>query len=345
MNKGIIPKNNKIMSAEWEKQSAIILTWPHKNTDWFPVLEKITDTYIEIVNEIIQTEKIIIVAPDINIVKQTILSKLPNANQNIFYFECQTNDTWARDHAFITLRDNSENYYLDFKFNGWGDKFPSDKDNCINEKLFATGLLKGYYINHLDFVLEGGSIESDGKGTIFTTTNCLMAPHRNQPLSKDDIETKLKLYLNAKRIVWINHGSLIGDDTDGHIDTLVRIAPNDTILYVNCNDKEDPQYDQLKAMEDEIKHLRTMEGHPYRLLPLEIPAPIYYEGERLPATYANYLIINGSVIVPTYGQQDKDRKALDTIAEAFPDRKIKGIDSNNIIIQHGSIHCCTMQLY
>ncbi|WP_245601957.1 agmatine deiminase family protein [Xylanibacter oryzae] len=346
MSKEITSKDIKLMPAEWEKQSAIMLTWPHKNTDWLPILDRITETYTELVSKIITEEKIIIVAPDTNIVKRIISSRIHNADQSkIFYFECPTNDTWARDQAFITLRDNEKTYYLDFKFNGWGEKFASDKDNNINKQLFATGILKGEYINHLDFVLEGGSIESDGKGTVFTTTNCLMSPHRNQPLSKNEIENKLKLYLKAKRIVWINHGNLIGDDTDGHIDTLVRIAPNDSILYVSCSDKEDSQYYELKAMEEELTNLRTIEGHPYRLLPLEAPSPIYYEGERLPATYANYLIINGAVIVPTYGQDDKDRKALETIASAFPDRIIKGIDSNNIIIQHGSIHCCTMQLY
>ncbi len=346
MKKEITPKSNKVMPAEWEKQSAIMLTWPHKDTDWLPILDRITETYLEIVREIIQTENIIIVAPKVDVIKQAISSKIPNAEENrILYFECQTNDTWARDHAFITLRDGIKIYYLDFKFNGWGEKFESYKDNKINEQLFRTGLLKGEYINHLDFVLEGGSIESDGHGTIFTTSNCLMAPNRNQPLSKDGIEEKLKLYLNAKRIIWINHGSLIGDDTDGHIDTLVRIAPNDTLLYVSCSDKNDPQYGDLKAMEEELKNLKTIEGNSYRLLPLEIPSPIYNEGERLPATYANYLIINGAVIVPTYGQDDKDSKAIETIAKAFPNRQIKGIDSNNIIIQHGSIHCCTMQLY
>ena len=201
--------------------------------------------------------------------------------------------------------------------------------------------MKGIYESHLDFVLEGGSIESDGKGTIFTTTCCLIAPHRNQPLTQQEIEQQLKEWLGAERIVWINHGSLIGDDTDGHIDTLVRIAPNDTLLYIGADD----EHPDLLLMEQELQQLRTIDGHPYRLLRLPMPRPIYDDGERLPATYANYLVINGAVLVPTYNQPDLDQEAISTIGKAFPDREIIGIDCRAVIRQHGSLHCCTMQYY
>ena len=202
--------------------------------------------------------------------------------------------------------------------------------------------MKGTYEDHLDFVLEGGSIESDGKGTVFTTSCCLMAPHRNQPLTQQEIEARLKEYLGAERIVWINHGSLIGDDTDGHIDTLVRICPDDTIVYTGG----DADHPDLVLMERELQDLRTMEGKPYKLLKLPLPRPIY-EGnsERLPATYANYLVINGAVLVPTYRQPDLDAEAMHIIGQAFPDREIVGIDCCAVIKQHGSLHCCTMQYY
>lgn len=205
------------------------------------------------------------------------------------------------------------------------------------------GLVKGIYEDHLDFVLEGGSIESDGKGTIFTTTCCLMAPHRNQPLTQAEIEERLKEYLGAERIVWLNHGSLIGDDTDGHIDTLVRIAPDDTLIYIGG----DGDHPDLVEMEKELMKLRTMEGKPYRLLKLPLPRPIYdtAAGNRLPATYANYLVINGAVLVPTYNQSDLDAEAMHIIGEAFPDREIVGIDCRAVVQQHGSLHCCTMQYY
>jgi len=196
----------------------------------------------------------------------------------------------------------------------------------------------------LDFVLEGGSIESDGKGTIMTTECCLMAPNRNQPMDKEDIEEELRFRLKAKRIIWLKHGSLIGDDTDGHIDTIVRLAPNDTLLYNKCTDENDEQYADFVALEEELKELRTLDGKPYKLIPLPQPDAIYDEGERLPATYANFLIINGAVLVPTYNQEEKDKEACEAIKKSFPDREIIAIDSRTIVRQHGSIHCRTMQV-
>lgn len=305
------------MLAEWEPQSAVQLTWPHKDTDWAPILPEITAVYEEMKREIESRETVIVV------------DDIPH------------NDTWARDHGFITVEENRQLILLDFKFNGWGEKFAAELDNDINRQLYEQQLVKGIYESHLDFVLEGGSIESDGKGTIFTTTCCLMAPHRNQPLTQQEIDQQLKEWLGAERIVWINHGSLIGDDTDGHIDTLVRIAPNDTLLYIGADD----EHPDLLLMEQELQQLRTIDGHPYRLLRLPMPRPIYDDGERLPATYANYLVINGAVLVPTYNQPDLDQEAISTIGKAFPDREIIGIDCRAVIRQHGSLHCCTMQYY
>ena len=312
------------MPAEWERQSAVQLTMPHEHTDWAPILPEIMAVYEEIKREISKRERLIIV------------DDIPH------------NDTWARDHGFITVIDPSPNTQqptpntlLDFKFNGWGEKFPADLDNQINRQLYEQGVVKGVYEDHLDFVLEGGSIESDGKGTIFTTRCCLMAPHRNQPLTQAEIEARLKEWLGADRIVWLQHGSLIGDDTDGHIDTLMRICPDDTIIYTGG----DEQHPDLLKMEKELQALRTIEGKPYRLLKLPLPRPIYDEDYRLPATYANYLVINGAVLVPTYGQADLDAEAIRIIGEAFPDREIVGIDCLPVIWQHGSLHCCTMQYY
>ena len=319
--------------AEWEPQWGVQLTWPHAATDWAPILEEITETYKEIAREISAREALLIVAPES--ARPTIsypLSAIPS------------NDTWARDHGFITLVDDQGHArLLDFCFNGWGEKFAADLDNAINRRLYEEGKLKGEYIDCLDFVLEGGSIESDGKGTVFTTTGCLLAPHRNQPLTQAQIEQRLKQELHAERILWIDHGNLTGDDTDGHIDTLVRICPNDTLLYVGCDDPGDEQYTELKLMEEQLKTFRTLDGKPYRLLKLPMPRPIYDDGDRLPATYANFLVINGAVLCPTYAQPDLDAEALRLIKEAFPDRDIVGIDCRSIIKQHGSLHCCTMQ--
>ncbi|MBR1687636.1 MAG: agmatine deiminase family protein [Prevotella sp.] len=317
------------MPAEWERQESVQLTWPNEETDWAPIINQITTVYKRMAEEISQRERLIIVGNDI-----------PH------------NDTWARDHGLITVYDSSPevtgcedctaSVLLDFKFNGWGEKFPAALDTAINRQLYDKGYVHGIYEAHLDFVLEGGSIESDGRGTIFTTECCLLAPHRNQSLTKDEIETRLKKWLGAERIVWLQNGSLIGDDTDGHIDTLMRVAPDDTLLYIGSDD----DHPGLKLMEQELQALRTQEGQPYRLLRLPLPRPIYDEqGERLPATYANYLVINGAVLVPTYAQPDLDAEAMDIIGQAFPDREIIGIDCRAVIQQHGSLHCCTMQYY
>ena len=325
------------------------LTWPHKDTDWTPILPEITAVYEEIASEILKREDLLIVSPE-GVLRFATLSKreLPSfftLHSSLF----TSNDTWARDHGFITVENTSAISHqpsaiilLDFCFNGWGEKFEAALDNQINRHIYEQGLLKGTYEDHLDFVLEGGSIESDGKGTIFTTECCLMAPHRNQPLTKQEIEDCLKQWLGAERIVWLQHGSLIGDDTDGHIDTLVRICPNDTLLYIGGDDAHPDLYE----MERELQSLRTLEGKSYCLLKLPLPRPIYDDEEdRLPATYANYLVINGAVLVPTYNQPDLDAEALRIIAQAFPDREIVGIDCRAVIRQHGSLHCCTMQYY
>ena len=308
------------LPAEWESQSMVQLTWPHAKTDWAPMLEEITKTYEEMAAAIRKFEDLLIVGE-------------PN------------NDTWARDHGFITLIDDEGHArLLDFCFNGWGQKFDSELDNAINRRIYDEGKVKGEYVDCLDFVLEGGSIESDGKGTIFTTSCCLLASHRNQPMTREEIEARLKQDLCAERVLWIDYGHLTGDDTDGHIDTLVRIAPNDTLLYIGCDDEADEQYEDLKKMEEQLKTFRTMEGEPYKLVKLPSPRAIYDEdGERLPATYANFLIINGAVLVPTYNQPDLDAEAMRLIGEVFPDREIVGIDCNSVIKQHGSLHCCTMQ--
>jgi len=308
------------LPAEWESQSMVQLTWPHAKTDWAPMLEEITKTYEEMAAAIRKYEDLLIVGE-------------PN------------NDTWARDHGFITLIDDEGHArLLDFCFNGWGQKFESELDNAINRRIYDEGKVRGEYVDCLDFVLEGGSIESDGKGTIFTTSCCLLAPHRNQPMTREEIEARLKQDLCAERVLWIDYGHLTGDDTDGHIDTLVRIAPNDTLLYIGCDDEADEQYEDLKKMEKQLKTFRTMEGEPYKLVKLPSPRAIYDEdGERLPATYANFLIINGAVLVPTYNQPDLDAEAMRLIGEVFPDREIVGIDCNSVIKQHGSLHCCTMQ--
>lgn len=335
-----------VMPAEWEKQSAIQLTWPHVDTDWASYLDEITATYVQLSEAITARERLLVVTPHPSVTAQLLLERLTPAawcNTSIHY--APTNDTWARDHGFITVKNGVHTHLLDFKFNAWGEKFAWQYDNAINARLFFAGALNGTYVNHNEFVLEGGSVESDGEGTVMTTSSCLLAPHRNEPMSQADIAARLKHWLGAERILWVDHGRLIGDDTDGHIDTIARFAPRHIIIYVSCSDPADPQYDDFRQLEAQLASFRTLDGEPYKLMALPMPDAIYDDGQRLPATYANFVVLNDAVIVPTYGQPNNDREAMEAIGSAYPDRAVIGIDAQTVVRQHGSLHCLTMQYY
>jgi agmatine/peptidylarginine deiminase len=264
---------------------------------------------------------------------------------NLSFAELPTNDTWARDHSGLSVfGGNGEKYVLDFTFNGWGLKFAANYDNQITRGLFANHIFRqdAKYINCKDFVFEGGSIESDGKGTLLTTSECLLSPNRNSFLSKNEIEQKLLNVFGAKRVLWLDHGYLAGDDTDSHIDTLARFCDEQTIAYVKCEDKEDEHYSALLKMEEQLKSFTGIDGNPYRLIPLPMADKVFDGEQRLPATYANFLIINGAVLLPFY-DSPKDDIAQKLLAEVFPSRKIIGVNCLPIIKQHGSLHCITMQ--
>lgn len=350
-----------ILPAEWHRQACVQLTWPHEDTDWSPYLDDITDTFVQIAKAVAHYERLVVAAKYPERVRELLAESLSGEEMGrVSICQCDNNDTWARDHAFITLIPESSPQatdqhlaqagtvaapcrLLDFRFNGWGEKFAADKDNRINQTLYNKGMFGGERVDCDDFVLEGGSIESDGRGTVLTTSMCLMAPHRNQPLTQAEVEQVLKERLCARKIVWLDHGQLIGDDTDGHIDTIVRVCPDNTLMYMGCDDEHDPQYADFKALEAQLRGVTDADGRPYRLLRLPMPSAIHDDGERLPATYANFLILNGAVIVPTYAQEANDARALGLVADAFPGYDIIGIDSRTIVRQHGSIHCLTMQ--
>ena len=337
----------RTLAPEWARQSGVQLTWPHANTDWAYMLPQVTECYLRLAFEIATRETLLIVTPDVEATQALINERLPQrATQNIIYHQCPTNDTWARDHAFLTVMSNTGAELLDFRFNGWGGKFAAQLDNAINKSLVSgtKPLLKGKYIDFLDFELEGGSIEVDGQGTLLTTSECLLNPNRNPQLDKAHKEALLKERLGIDRVLWLDHGYLAGDDTDSHIDTLARLCPNNTIVYVRCTDPTDEHYPALQAMEEQLRTFTTAKGDPYKLIALPMAQAVYDEnGERLPATYANYLVMNHAVLYPTYAQPDNDAQAARALRQAFPDRDIVGVDCRALIRQHGSLHCVTMQ--
>ena len=304
------------------------------------MLDEVETCFFNLASEIASRQPLLLIAPEYPEKLKDFKYK-----DNIHFVKCPTNDTWARDHGFITLLQNDGTpLLLDFCFNGWGMKFAANKDNLINWNLYQSNLLKGSYTNCRNFILEGGSIESDGKGTMLTTSTCLLAPNRNDVMTREDIELYLKERFNLQQVLWLDHGFLAGDDTDSHIDTLARLCPDNTIVYVQCTDSADEHYDELSKMEEQLKTFRTLENTPYRLLPLPMPTAIYdEEGERLPATYANFLIMNDTILYPTYNQPDNDQKAAQILVQAFPEKDIVGIDCCPLIKQHGSLHCVTMQ--
>ncbi len=330
--------------AEWEVNESVIITWPHAETDWAYMLDEVHGCYRNMIAAISQDCNLLIIIPDNEAADE--IAKITNANhKNIRTVVVPTNDTWVRDYGLITtIEANGKPIMNDFMFNGWGMKFAANKDNMVTRELLMSTEIHGEYRNRLEFVLEGGSIESDGNGTLLTTSYCLTSPNRNGGMNESQIEEYLTQAFGLRKMIWLNHGALEGDDTDSHIDTLARFAPRNTILYVSCDDKWDTHYGELKDMEWELRHSTNANGEPFTLLPLPLPAPIYdEEGCRLPATYANFLILPFSVLVPTYAQPENDRKAIEQIAKAFPGRKIIGIDCRALIKQHGSLHCATMQ--
>jgi agmatine deiminase len=321
----------------------VLLAWPHEESDWHPVLDLVEPVFIEIVRQICQFERAVIVAPDDHGVERK-LEEAGTEMSNVRLYRVETNDTWARDFGPITVLENDVPRMLDFGFNGWGLKFAASLDNLVTGRLQRAGAFNDTPLTTVGLILEGGSIESDGAGTILTTAECLLSPNRNPHLSKKDIEAALARLLGADRFLWMENGFLAGDDTDSHVDTLVRLCPDDTIAYVACDDPADEHYQALQAMEADLKGFRTRDGGPYRLIPLPWPEPKYDgDGERLPATYANFLIINKAVLVPTYRDKN-DKAALEAIGKVFPGRRIIGVDCTPLILQHGSLHCVTMQL-
>jgi agmatine/peptidylarginine deiminase len=330
----------KQLPPEWAPQQLVQLTWPHEQTDWVDMLDEVNQCFVDIARNIVQHEKLLVVCKDSKRIK-TLLKGTDFSK--ITFVELPTNDTWARDHGGITVLEDGKKAIYDFAFNGWGKKFEAKLDNQITKALHEKQVFGRdvIYRNCLDFVLEGGSIESDGEGTLLTTSTCLLSDNRND-LSKEVIETRLKNYFGLHRVLWLNHGYLAGDDTDSHIDTLARFCDVSTIAYVKCEDETDEHYIELKKMEEELMQFRTVSGNFYRLIPLPMADTVYDDETRLPATYANFLIINDAVLVPTY-QSPKDEIALKQLGQAFPDRKIIGINCLPLIKQHGSLHCVTMQ--
>lgn len=328
------------LPAEWEEQSGIQFTFPHADSDWADLLEQVTPCFVELIETVTKYEKALVVCDSKARVEPLLRGAVA---ENLRLVELPSNDTWARDHAAITILEDEKPVLADFMFNGWGLKFAANHDNLISQKLFDQNIFLTKKLYKGGIVLEGGGIESDGIGTLLTTAECLLSANRNPHLSKEQLEAYLKDFFGVSRILWLHHGYLAGDDTDSHIDTLARFCDAQTIAYVQCTDPNDEHFEALKQLETALQMFRTADGAPYKLLALPMPDACFdAHGQRLPATYANFLIINKAVLVPIY-EVAQDAQALDLLQGVFPERKIIGINCRVLIEQHGSLHCVTMQ--
>ena len=334
------------LPAEWEPQDGVMLTWPHERSDWLPWLAEVEPVYVAIARAVTARERLLVCVRDeahrAHVAALLAAGGVPATR--VALHVALSNDSWARDHGPITVVDGGRPRLLDFVFNGWGGKYEAALDDRITAELARQGAFGATPRERVEFVLEGGGIESDGAGTLLTTAACLLSPGRNPAFSRAAIEQRLAALFGLQRVLWLEHGALEGDDTDSHIDTLARFCDGRTIAYVRCDDRGDAHFAALAAMERELQALRDARGEPYRLVPLPWPAAKRgRDGRRLPATYANFLVINGAVLAPTY-RDPADAAALARLAACFPGREIVGIDCLPLIQQYGSLHCITMQL-
>jgi len=329
--------------AEWEPQSAILIAWPHAGTDWAERLGEVEETYIALVAAITRFQRALVCVADDD-VEAYARARLASARvdmDRVGFLAVEYDDTWLRDSGPITLRDGDRFRLLDFRFTGWGGKFEAGRDDRLVERLHEDRTFLNSSRQSIDFALEGGAIETDGAGTLLTTWRCL---HERHPeASRAELGERLAGWLAQDRVLWLDHGYLEGDDTDAHVDTLARFAPDDAIVFQSCDDPTDPHHAELAAMAGQIAGLRTADRRPYRLFPLPWPKPIVDEGRRLAASYANFLVINGAVLMPAYGDE-ADAGAARVLGEAFPGREIVPVPCRPLIWQNGSLHCLTMQL-
>lgn len=309
---------------EWSEQEYLMLSLPHEKSDWKPYLGEIIQAYKEIVKATSEFQKVLLIAPN-----KSDFAPFENMT-NVEFFICDTNDTWIRDFGAIDVLEDNHLKALDFTFNAWGNKFQSELDNEVNSKLFKEKFNEK--LTKIDFILEGGSIDFNGEGVMLTSSNCLLNENRNSHLDKSQIEAKLKKIFGLKQIIWLENGFIKGDDTDHHIDTLARFIDKNTIAYSICEDEEDEHYIPLQKMKKEL------EATGFDLVELPLPKPLYYEGRRLGATYANFVFVNDALIMPFY-KDENDEIIKQRLAKALPKRKIIGVDARVFLRQNGSLHC------
>ncbi len=330
--------------AEWTAQDGILIAWPHAGTDWSDNLAEVERTYAALAAAISRRQQLVVCVADDRIEsRMRDLATTAGANMDrVQAVRIEYDDTWLRDTGPISLIDGNGFRLLDFRFTGWGGKFEASRDDALVTGLFERGIFSlACRHESVNFALEGGAVETDGQGSLLSTWHCLATRHPDK--SREQVEAVLSRQLRVDRFLWLENGALQGDDTDAHIDTLARFVSPDTIVYQGCDDTDDPHHDGLAAMAAELETLRCRDGQPYHLRALPWARPIHAaDGRRLAASYANFLIVNGAILMPGYGDA-ADTEAARILQEASG-LDVEIVPCRALIEQNGSLHCITMQL-
>ncbi len=334
------------LAAEWEPQRAVLLIWPHPATDWADTLNRVEPAFLELVAAIARFEEALVVCrdPEHRAHIEVLCRGRGIPPQRLHWAIAPYDDTWARDLGPLSVHTDRGVELVDFRFDGWGGKYPAVQDDRVTSTIAAQGAFGGLPVRSVPVVLEGGAIDTDGRGTLLASEHCLLDPFRNPGITRTTMEALLRNHLGAQHVHWIRAGWLEGDDTDGHVDNLVRFADPHTLVHAACTDAADPHFTPLRALERELRGLATPNGAPYRLVPLPLPPPVRSDqGHRLPASYVNFLILNGAVLVPQFHAPEDD-PARGTLGALFPDREIVPIDARPFVAQNGGIHCLTLAI-
>jgi agmatine deiminase len=333
------------MPAEWEPHRGTWLSWPHKEASWPGKFHSVPGIFAKMVCALADREEVHInvAGPAMEASVRSLVDDEGADAGNVFYHHNPTNDAWCRDHGPIFVQrprgGRREQAIVDWNYNAWGGKYPPfDLDDVVPTRIGAE---LGLPVFEPGIVLEGGSIEVNGRGTLLTTEACLLNPNRNPQLDRDAIERYLRDYLGVVTILWLGDG-IAGDDTDGHVDDLTRFVDEQTVVTVVEDDPADQNYEPLHANLERLRRMTDQDGQPLRVITLPMPRPLYHQGQRLPASYANFYIANGVVLLPTY-DPPRDEEALATLRSLFPDREIAGIDCTDLVWGLGACHCVTQQ--
>ncbi len=331
------------MPAEWEPQDAIWLSWPHKRASWPGQFRPIPYVFANIVAQISRIQNVRInAAAALHKRAQSLCAKAGANMERVTFYNHPTNDAWCRDHGPIFVKNDKtgEVALTDWRYNAWGDKYPPyDLDNKIPPSIGQKLKLRRF---ENDMVLEGGSIDVNGQGLLLTSEQCLLNKNRNPHLSREQIEQTLRDYLGVSKILWLGDG-IIGDDTDGHIDDITRFTAPDAIITCVETNKRDPNHRLLEENLERLKSFRTPGGKKIKLTTLPMPKPFAFDGQQVPASYANFLIINGAVLVPNFQQKKRDAEANEIIGSCFPGREVIPIDCYHLIWGLGTLHCISQQ--